>query len=53
MVVYWAREWGGMSTTELGRRLQRDPSLIGRLYAAYMAQREVQGEAHLARELRQ
>ena len=42
-----------MSTTELGRRLQRDPSLISRLYAACAAKREVQGEAQLARELRQ
>ena len=38
---------------ELGRPLQRDPPLISRLYAAYAAKREVQGEAQLARELRQ
>ncbi|MBI3301593.1 MAG: transposase [Deltaproteobacteria bacterium] len=53
MLVYLAREWGGLSTKELGRRLQRDPSLISRLYAAYAAKRDRQGEAQLAKELRQ
>ena len=51
LLVYLAREWGGLSTTELGRRLQRDPSLISRLYGAYAARREGQGEARLAKEL--
>lgn len=53
MLVYLAREWGSMSTKELGRRLQRDPSMISRLYAAYAAKRDVRGEAQLARELQQ
>ena len=52
MLVYLAREWGRMSTKELGHCLQRDPSLISRLYAAYAAERDLQGEAQLARALR-
>lgn len=42
-----------MSTKELGRRLQRDPSMISRLYAAYAGKRDTQGETRLARVLQQ
>ena len=52
-LVYLAREWGRMSTKELGRHLQRDPSMISRLYAAYAAKRDTQGETRLARVLQQ
>lgn len=53
MLVYLAREWGGMSVKELGRRLHRDPSIISRLYAAYAAKRDEKAESRLATYLRQ
>ena len=31
-LVYLAREWSGLTTKELGRRLHRDASMISRLY---------------------
>ena len=33
-------EWGRVSVKELGKRLHRDPSVISRLYSAYVAARE-------------
>jgi len=47
LLVYVAREWGRLTTRELGRRLHRDPSMISRLYATYAAQRDVVTEARL------
>lgn len=47
MLVYVAREWGRLTTQELGKRLRRDPSMISRLYAAYAAQRDGRAEARL------
>jgi chromosomal replication initiation ATPase DnaA len=47
MLVYFAREWGQLTTHELGKRLRRDPSMISRLYAAYAAQRDDKTEAQL------
>ena len=38
-LVYAAREWSGLRVKEVGRRLHRDPSMISRLYAGYVAQR--------------
>jgi chromosomal replication initiation ATPase DnaA len=39
LLVYAGREWSGLSVKELGRRLHRDPSMISRLYAHYVAAR--------------
>ena len=39
LLVYATREWSGLTVKELGRRLHRDPSMISRLYATYVAQR--------------
>ena len=43
-LVYLAREWEKMTTQELGKRLERDPSMISRLY------RDYEGHRDLARE---
>lgn len=51
MLVYAAREWGRLTTQELGNRLHRDPSMISRLYARYVAQRDATREAALKRAL--
>ena len=53
LLVYVAREWGKLSTKELGRRLHRDPSMISRLYATYAAQRDARTEAQIAKAVRQ
>ena len=50
-LVYLAREWGGITTKELGRRLHRDASMISRLYGWYQGHRDKQTEERLAREL--
>lgn len=47
MLVYFAREWGGLSTRDLGARLHRDPSMVSRLYAAYARERDPNVEARL------
>jgi putative transposase len=47
MLVYYAREWCGLTTVELGRRLHRDPSMISRLYAAYACHRDGRAEIKL------
>ena len=52
MLVYVAREWAKASVKEIGRRLNRNPSVISRLYAAYGADRDHELEARLARQLR-
>ncbi len=39
LLVYAAREWSGLTVKDLARRLRRDPSMISRLYAGYVAQR--------------
>lgn len=51
MLVYVAREWGRLTTQELGTRLHRDPSMISRLHATYVAQRDATREAALKRAL--
>ena len=38
MLVSLARNWSRLTTVELGRRLQRDPSMISRLATTYAAQ---------------
>jgi len=52
MLVYLGREWGRVSVKELGRRLHRDPSIISRLYSAYVADRDPIKERLLAQQLR-
>ena len=49
MVVYLGREWSGMKTKGLARQLQRDPSVISRLYQQYAAARDLKTEAKLLR----
>jgi len=49
-LVYLAREWSGLATKELGRRLHRDASMISRLYGWYQGHRDEQAEKKLARE---
>ncbi|MGE0646261.1 MAG: transposase [Nitrospira sp.] len=51
MLVFLAREWGRLTTQELGRRLQRDPSMVSRLAAAYLAHRDTGTEAKIHRLL--
>ena len=38
-LVYAAREWSDLNVKEIGRRLNRDPSMISRLYASYVLKR--------------
>lgn len=53
MLVYFARQWSRLSTRALGQRLHRDPSMISRLYATYVARRDAQREATLRQILDQ
>ncbi len=50
-LVYLARQQCGLTTKELGRRLNRDPSMISRLYAWYETHRDEPTEKKLARML--
>jgi REP element-mobilizing transposase RayT len=50
-LVYLARQRCGLTTKELGRRLNRDPSMISRLYAWYETHRDEPTEKRLARML--
>ncbi len=52
MLVYVARERAKASVKEISRRLQRDPSIISRLYTAYAADRDQEKETQLAEQLR-
>lgn len=52
MLVYLAKEWGGLSGRALSRHLHRDPAMITRLYAAYATARDRRREAQLARAVR-
>ena len=52
MLVYLGREWGRVSVKELGKRLNRDPSVISRLYSAYAAARDEKIEKALRQQLR-
>jgi putative transposase len=53
MLVYMAREFGGMTVKELGKRLNRDPSIISRLYSAYTGSRDSVAESRLLRKIGQ
>lgn len=50
-LVYLAREWSGVTTKELGRRLHRDASMVSRLYGWYQEHREELTERRLVRKL--
>jgi putative transposase len=52
MLVYLGREWSGLKAKELGKRLQRDPSRISRLYSFYAQNRNEESEAKVGRMLR-
>lgn len=47
MLVYFAREWSHLTVRELARRMQRDPAMISRLAATYVAQRDTRVEAQV------
>jgi REP element-mobilizing transposase RayT len=51
LFVYLARDWGHLSTRDLGQRLQRDPSMISRLATAYAARRDLTTEAQIRQTL--
>jgi chromosomal replication initiation ATPase DnaA len=51
LFVHLAREWSGLTTRELGRQLQRDPSMISRLVATYVAHRDPATEARIRQSL--
>ena len=51
MLVRLARQWSQLTVRELGRRLQRDPSMISRLTATYATRPDAKLEAHLRRTL--
>jgi len=51
MLVYFAREWGHMTARDLGRRLHRDPAMISRLAATYVAHRDTRAEAQVRQAL--
>ncbi len=51
MLAYLGREWSGMSLKELGKRLNRDPSMVSRLYAAYAGNRDQRTENRLIRKI--
>jgi chromosomal replication initiation ATPase DnaA len=49
MLVGLARQWSQLTVRELGRRLQRDPSMISRLAATYATHTDARIEAHVRR----
>jgi REP element-mobilizing transposase RayT len=51
LLVYLAREWSHLTARELGRRLHRDPSMISRLAATYVAQRDPRAESRVRQAL--
>ena len=51
LFVHLARAWTGLTTRELGRRLQRDPSMISRLAATYAAHPDSAIEARIRKTL--
>jgi len=51
LFVHLARAWSGLTTRELGRRLQRDASMISRLAATYAAHRTPATEQRIRQTL--
>ena len=52
MLVYLGREWCRISIEEVGKRLQRDPSVISRLCSTYAAARDEKVEKSLLQQVR-
>ena len=50
-LVYLAREWNGLATKDLGRRLHRAASMISRLYGWFQVHRDQPTEEKLACKL--
>jgi REP element-mobilizing transposase RayT len=51
LLVYVAREWGGLKAKDLGEQLHRDASMISRLHASYAGNRDRKAEVQLLRLL--
>ena len=51
VLVYAAREWGKITTQELGQRLRLDPSMISRLFRDYQGKRKPERERRIARRI--
>lgn len=51
MLVGLARDWSRLTVRELGRRLERDPSMISRLAATYAASPDPKLEAYIRHTL--
>jgi hypothetical protein len=51
LLVYAAREWYGIKAKVLAEHLNRDPSMISRLHAAYVEKRDKRSESELQRWL--
>ena len=51
MLVYFAREWSHLTVRDLARRVQRDPAMISRLAATYVAHRDARFEAQVRQAL--
>ncbi len=47
MLVYFGCELSGMKTQGLAKKLQRDPSVISRLYVKYKERRDLEKEKKL------
>jgi chromosomal replication initiation ATPase DnaA len=45
LLVYLGREWANLTTQDLRRRFQRDPSMISLLYKEYEENRDLRREA--------
>jgi ribosome-binding protein aMBF1 (putative translation factor) len=51
LLVYAAREWCGIKARVLAEHLHRDASMISRLHAAYVENRDKRSESELQRWL--
>jgi putative transposase len=51
MLVALARQWSRLTVRELGKRLQRDPSMISRLAATYASSPDAQIESQIRRTI--
>ena len=50
-LVYAARTWSALTMKDLGQRLNRDPSMMSRLYCTYLRNRRVAWEARVRRQI--
>lgn len=51
ILVYLGREWGGISNKELGAKMNRDPSLISKLYSRYAENRDLKTESRIRKRI--